>query len=119
MATTRVELDQSTMKELALGAEGIGPLIESKVAEGLTVAEGLSVEFTKTGEYLGSFQGRTEVQRLSGADRIVGIVENTSDHAAGRGVGKRPRPPGPPRPGSHHGRPSWLTSPRSPTSRRP
>lgn len=74
-----VQLDQAAMRALAESPE-VAAAVKSKAEEAKSIAEGLSAEFAKTGEYESSFNVRSyENTHLS--PRASSILENTSDHA--------------------------------------
>jgi hypothetical protein len=74
----------------AFAAMAVGPEIATVVtaiaAKGLEIAQGLSAEFTKDGDYLAGFNVRTATVELKtgyGSHPVVaGILENNCDHAA-------------------------------------
>lgn len=74
-----VQLNQAAMRALATSPEVAAAVME-KAKEAQGIAEGLSADFTKTGDYEASFHTRLEDNpHLS--QRASAILENTSDHA--------------------------------------
>lgn len=78
------------MKSSGWAALAISPQVEAAVVaaatKGLPVAQALSADFTKTGDYLEGFNVRSAVTELrtgfGSHPVVVGILENTSGHAA-------------------------------------
>lgn len=70
---------------MAVGEEMTG-IVRAEAERAKAIAEGLSADFEKTGDYLSSFNVRTEIVALetrAGSHPVVaGILENVSDHAA-------------------------------------
>lgn len=78
---TRFVSKSSAWKEAAVGPEAQA-MVLAVAEKAQAIAEGLSTDFTKSGDYIESFHVRLDVVHEAGAERAAGILENTSDHAA-------------------------------------
>lgn len=90
--------DEAGIRALLNGPE-VAAVLTTIAEKGKAIAIGLSTEFVDTGEYIASFNVRTETVRLpfsttrSPAHEVVAaILENTADHAAAVEYGNRRDP---------------------------
>jgi hypothetical protein len=79
-------LDSKGIAAIAVGPE-VAAAVLAVVEKAKAIAEGLSIDFVETGDYIGSFEASVEIQELPAAGRspshraAVGLLVNTSDHA--------------------------------------
>lgn len=79
-------LDEKGFAEMAVGPE-IAAACLAEAARAKAIAEGLSADFIVSGEYIASFEVRSEIIHLPGDhggrahDVAAGILDNTSGHA--------------------------------------
>ena len=85
MANTKFVPDRAGFRAMAVSGE-VRAAVLAEAEKAKVIAEGLSAPITKTGEYAGSFEVHTTTQPLNtrfGEHEVaVGILENTSGHAA-------------------------------------
>lgn len=81
MSIATFKPNKSGFAEMARGAE-IRAAVLAEAAKAQAVAESFAAEHVHSGEYGVSFQTRSETQVFAGHARAIGILENTSPHAA-------------------------------------
>lgn len=86
MAAGIFKSNSAGWKALAIGPE-VAAVVSAEAARALPIAEGLAAPFTERGEYASSFDVRTEIGTYTSKEWgahpvVVGILENTSPHAA-------------------------------------
>jgi hypothetical protein len=85
MSTGTFKPNHAGFQAIAVGPE-VAAVVTAIATKGLAIAEGLAADFIKTGDYAEGFEVRTEISELKTGfgshPVVVGVLENTSGHAA-------------------------------------